>query len=150
MESIIFKKDYIFTNIEANNKLDAFKFIANNCKLLNISNDENEICDGLLEREKEFTTNLGDFIAIPHTKNEAILSPAIFLLKFKNPIIWNEGEEKVKSCISLLMPNESDNTHLKFLSNISRKLINKEFKANLLENDNIDELFAIINNALNI
>lgn len=150
MENNIFKKDYIFTNVECNNKDEALKFIANNCELLNISNDKEKVYNGLLERDKEFTTNLGDFIAIPHTKNEAILLPAIFILKFKQPIDWNENEEKVKICISLLMPNESDNVHLKLLSNVSRKLINKDFKNSLLKNGNIDELFTIINNTLNI
>lgn len=150
MENTILKKNYIFTNVECKNKLDAFKFIANNCKLLNISNDENIIYKNLLEREKEFTTNLGDFIAIPHTKSNALLLPAIFLVRFKNPIVWSENEEKVKICISFLMPDKSDNMYLTLLSNVSRKLINKDFKASLLKTNTIEELFTILNNTLSM
>lgn len=150
MQSSVFKKEFIFTNIDCKNKQEALKFISEKAKLLNISSDASKTYEGLVEREKEFTTNLGEFIAIPHTKNQSILSPSVLFIKFKEPIVWGEKEEKVKVCISLLMTVENSNKHLKLLSNISRKLINDEFKASLLANNDDDKIFEIINNVLNI
>lgn len=141
-----FKMEYIFLDVNCSKKLEALNFIAEKTKSLEISNDKEKIYDGLLEREEKFTTNLGEFIAIPHTKNEAVLKPSILVLKFKEPIFWNDGEEKVKLCIILLMPDDSDNNHLKVLASISRKLINKEFKESLLSSNNTTEIFNIINN----
>ena len=150
MENSVFKREYIFTDVDCKNKEEALTFIGEKAKLLNIADDGAKVYEGLVQRETEFTTNLGDFIAIPHTKNEAIVSASVLFLKFKEPILWNDKEEKVKVCISLLMTKESNNDHLKLLSNISRKLINDEFKSSLLANNDDDKIFEIINNVLSI
>lgn len=149
MKNDIFKKDYIFLDVDCNEKIEALKYISSKCVDLEISNNSEKVYEGLLKREEEFTTNLGYFISIPHIKTKYILSPSVFLVKFKNSINWSEGEEEVKMCLSLLIP-EDKNTHLKLLSKLSRKLINKEFISDLLNNNNVDELFEIINNCLNI
>ncbi|MDU9052471.1 MAG: PTS sugar transporter subunit IIA [Clostridioides difficile] len=53
--------------------------------------------------------------------------------------------------MSLLMPGKSkENIHLKLLSSLSRKLINKEFKDSLLKSDNVEEISNLINEALGL
>lgn len=151
MEANVFKKEHVFLNVDATTKEEVLKFIASQAKELNITNDCDGVYNGLVERESQFTTNLGEFISIPHTKNDAVLNPAVLVLKFNEDVMWNEGEEKVKLAINLLMPGQSEgNTHLKLLSALSRKLIHEDFKNALLNGDDVDEVTALINEALGI
>lgn len=151
MEANVFKKENVFLNVEAKTKEEVLKFIGLQAKELNISNDSNGVYEGLVQRESQFTTNLGEFIAIPHTKNDAVLNPAVLVLKFKEDVEWNEGEEKVKLVINLLMPGQSEgNTHLKLLSALSRKLIHEDFKNALLNSDDANEVTSLINEALGL
>lgn len=151
MEANVFKKGNVFINVNATNKEEVLRFISEKAKELDITKDCENVFNGLVERESQFTTNLGEFIAIPHTKNDAVLSPAVLVLKFKEDVVWNEEEEKVKLAINLLMPGQSEgNTHLKLLSALSRKLIHEDFKNSLLNSNNIDEITSLINEALGL
>lgn len=151
MEANVFKKEHVFININASNKEEVLKFISKKAKELDITKESEKVFDGLMERESQFTTNLGEFIAIPHTKNDEVLNPAVLVLKFNEDVMWNEGEEKVKLAINLLMPGQSEgNTHLKLLSALSRKLIHEDFKNALLNSDDIDEITSLINEALGL
>lgn len=151
MENGVFKREYVFLDVNTETKEEVLKFIASKAKELGITEDSDGIYSGLVQRETEFTTNLGEFIAIPHTKNNFVKNPAIVVLKFKNDVEWNEGEEKVKLAISLLMPEESGGkTHLKLLSALSRKLIHEDFKNSLLNSKDVDEITNLINEALGV
>ena len=151
MGTNIFNKEYVFLNVDAKSKVEVLKFISKKAKDLNLAEDESLVYEGLMAREEQFTTNLGESIAIPHTKNDAIENPAVVVLKFNEDVVWNEGEDKVKLSISLLMPGKSkEHIHLKLLSSLSRKLINKEFKDSLLKSDNVEERSNLINEALGL
>ncbi|MGL4912964.1 MAG: PTS sugar transporter subunit IIA [Romboutsia sp.] len=151
MEANVFNKEHVFLNINANTKEEVLKFISKSAKELGITNDCEGVYNGLVERESQFTTNLGEFIAIPHTKNDAVINPAVLVLKFNEDVNWNEGEEKIKLAINLLMPGQSEgNTHLKLLSALSRKLIHEDFKDALLNSNDVEEVTALINEALGL
>lgn len=151
MKANVFKKENIFLNVEEQTKEEVLKFIGLKSKELNITNDADGVYEGLVKRESQFTTNLGEFIAIPHTKNDAVLNPAVLVLKFNKDVVWNEGEEKIKLVISLLMPEQSEeNTHLKLLSALSRKLIHEDFKSALLNSNDSDEIASLISEALGL
>lgn len=106
MGTNIFNKEYVFLNVDAKSKVEVLKFISKKAKDLNLAEDESLVYEGLMAREEQFTTNLGESIAIPHTKNDAIENPAVVVLKFNEDVVWNEGEDKVKLAISLLMPRK--------------------------------------------
>ncbi|NMS89910.1 PTS sugar transporter subunit IIA [Clostridioides difficile] len=151
METNIFNTEYVFLNVDTKSKVEVLNFIAKKAKELSLTDNENLVYEGLMAREEQFTTNLGESIAIPHTKNDAIENPAVVVLKFANDVVWNEGEDKVKLAISLLMPGKSkENIHLKLLSSLSRKLINKDFKDSLLKSDNVEEISKLISEALGL
>ena len=53
-------------------------------------------------------------------------------------------EVAVKVAFGLAIPVEGAEEHLKILSKIARKLINKEFTEKLLDEMNTDELYKIV------
>lgn len=84
-------------------------------------------------REKELSTSMGLNMAIPHAKSEGVKVASLVFLRLKNEIVWNE-KDKVKFIFGIAVPkNNEDNIHLKILSNLARKLINKEYVSYLEE-----------------
>jgi len=80
--------------------------------------------DGMLEREKTFSTNIGNGIAIPHGTEKAKLSvknSGIAVMVFPNGTIWND--ERVKVVIAIAGVGEE---HIDILANIAEKLSDPE------------------------
>lgn len=144
----ILNMDSILTNIDINNKDEALREIAKVAKNLEICKDENVVYDALVNREKECSTNVGIGVAIPHIKNDCIKDVSLIVLKSRGLFDW-EGGEKVNIIISILAPKEVDsNFHLKLLSKLSRKLIDKDYKNSLAKSIDKKNIYKLIESAL--
>ena len=54
---------------------------------------------------------------------------------------WGEGEDsKVRLVFMIGVPNESSQLHLKFISQLSKKLLDEEFREKLLTLDSIETI----------
>lgn len=149
--SEVFTQEHIKLNLDFNDKNEYLKYIAKLSVTLGIGKEEQGVFDGLVDREKDFNTNLGDGIALPHTKSDYILKPAIFVLKPKGQVQWEDANgEGIKIIICILSPSQkSGNTHLKLISSLARKLIDEDFKSSLVNSIDDKEIFTMIENALN-
>lgn len=146
----VFKREYIKIHLDLKSKEDYLKYIASMSAALGIGKDEQSVFNGLIAREKEFETNLGDGIAIPHTKSSSINRPAIIILKPETKVNWGGDYEEVKLIISILSPEkQEDNIHIKLLASLSRKLIYDDFKNGLVNTLNEEEIYLMIEDALN-
>lgn len=149
--SKVFTSEHVKINLNLEDKNSYLKYIANLSVNLGVGKDEQGVYEGLVEREKEFETNLGDGIAIPHTKSSFVNKPAIIVLKSINEVTWGgDYEDGVKIIISILSPDkQEDNIHIKLLASLSRKLIYDDFKSGLINALNEEEIFKMIEEALN-
>jgi fructose PTS system EIIA component len=149
--SEIFTRKHISINADFEAKKDYLKYIAEFAATLGICEDVQGVYEGLVNREKEFETNLGGGFAIPHTKSKFVNQPAIIIIKPKEEVSWGgDYEDGVKIIISILSPeNQEDNIHIKLLASLSRKLIYDDFKNNLLSASTHEEIYKMINEALN-
>lgn len=148
--SKVFTREHINLNLNLKDKDAYLRYLAKLAMELGIGKEEQGVYEGLVNREKEFSTNLGDGIAIPHTKSDFILKPAILILKLRTEVSWGEDtEEGIKIIISILSHNEQGgNTHLELLASLARKLVDEEFKKNLLNATHREDIFLLIMEAL--
>lgn len=148
--SEVFTKKHIQINLDLKDKDAYFRHIAKLSIELGIGKEEQGVYEGLVSREKEFATNLGDGIAIPHTKSDYIIKPAILILKPQKEVSWgNDAEEDVRIIISILSFNEQGgNTHLELLASLARKLVDEKFKKALVNSVDEEEIFFLIEQAL--
>lgn len=146
----LIKKDFIYTNENLNNADEVFKFIAEKAFENGRSTDKSLTYDGLCQREDMMSTGLMDGIAIPHTKNESIVEPTVMLIKNNIDLDWESlDDKKIKIIFTILVPDkEGDNTHLRILSKLSRKLMDDDFKGDIINNEEPENLLKIINKAL--
>lgn len=148
--SEVFTKKHIKINLDLKDKDAYFRYIAKLSIELGIGKEEQGVYEGLVRREKEFATNLGDGIAIPHTKSDYIIKPAILILKPQKAVSWgNDAEEDVRIIISILSFNEQGgNTHLELLASLARKLVDEKFKNALVNSVDEEGIFFLIEQAL--
>ncbi|MGV8984112.1 PTS sugar transporter subunit IIA [Clostridium sp.] len=148
--SNVFTREHIKMNLDFKDKNDYLRYIAKLSMTLGIGKEEQGVYQGLVDREKEFITNLGDGIALPHTKSSYITKPAILVLKPINKVLWGDDEEGIKIIICILSPNEQNgNTHMKLISSLAEKLIDEDFKSVLVNTIDEEEIFTMVENALN-
>ncbi|WML32945.1 fructose PTS transporter subunit IIA [Clostridium sp. OS1-26] len=144
----IFNREHIKLNVDFDHKDKLLKYIADLSTELGISKDSEGVYSGLLEREKEFETGLGDKIAIPHTKSDVVINPAVLVLKTVKDIEWGKECGGVNLIITFLTPKEqAGTTHIKLLSSLSRKLIDEDFKNKLLTSNDQEEIFQLVESA---
>ncbi|USK28885.1 PTS sugar transporter subunit IIA [Metabacillus hrfriensis] len=95
---------------------------------------ESVFFQGVLEREAEFTTGFGNGFAIPHCKSDTVKTASIIIGKTTNEIDWNSLDDKpVTMIIMLAIPAiEGDTTHLQILAALSGKLMDDEFRYQLM------------------
>lgn len=103
---------------------------------------------GVLAREKEGSTGIGEGIAIPHAKTTAVNRPALAAAVCADGIEFDSLDgEKAKLFFLIAAPDTEDNVHLDVLSRLSTLLMNEEFAANLLKASSADEFLAIVDEA---
>ena len=104
--------------------------------------------DGILAREAEFSTAVGDGIAIPHAKVAAVKRPGLAAMTVPAGVDWNApDDQKVDLVFMIAAPEGEANTHLEMLAKLSALLMHADF-ANALRNaSNAQEFLKIIDDA---
>ncbi|MFR3683920.1 MAG: PTS sugar transporter subunit IIA, partial [Enterococcus sp.] len=89
---------------------------------------------------------VGNGIAIPHGKSQAVKEPAIAFARLTKEIEWQALDEKPVSLIVMLAIPESEqgDTHLSILSEIAVKLMDEEVITKLNEATNANEIVEIL------
>ena len=111
-------------------------------------NDEEGYRRQVYAREEESTTGIGEGIAIPHGKCDAVNKPGLAAMVVKNGVDFDSLDGDPVNLIFLIAaPNTEDNIHLDVLSKLSVLLMDEEFTENLRNAANVDEFLAIIDKA---
>lgn len=99
-------------------------------------------------REEESTTGIGDGIAIPHGKCDAVTKPGLAAMVIKNGVDFDALDgEPVHLLFLIAAPNTKDNVHLDVLSKLSVLMMDEDFSAALLNAGSVDEFLEIIDKA---
>ena len=99
-------------------------------------------------REEESTTGIGEGIAIPHGKCDAVTKPGLSAMVVKNGVDFDALDGEPVSLIFLIAaPNTKENIHLDVLSKLSVLLMDEEFTNRLRNAESVDEFIKIIDKA---
>ena len=99
-------------------------------------------------REEESTTGIGEGIAIPHGKCDAVTKPGLVAMVVKDGVDFDSLDgEPVHLIFLIAAPNTEDNIHLDVLSKLSVLLMDEQFTADLLNAKSVDEFLEIVDKA---
>lgn len=99
-------------------------------------------------REEESTTGIGEGIAIPHGKCDAVNKPGLAAMVIPDGVDFDSLDgEPVTLMFLIAAPNTEDNVHLDVLSKLSMMLMDEEFTSNLRKAKSPEEFLAVIDKA---
>lgn len=110
--------------------------------------DEAEYKRCVLARETEGTTGIGEGVAIPHAKTEAVKAAGLSAMVIKNGVDYDSLDDQPVYLIFLIAaPNTTENIHLDVLGRLSVLLMDDTFRRNLIHAKNKTEFLQIIERA---
>ena len=130
---------------EKNKALDAMvALMAKSGKI----NDVEKYRKGVYAREEEGTTGIGEGIAIPHCKSDAVSRPGLAAMVIKDGVDFDALDGgKVDLIFLIAAPNTEDNVHLDVLSKLSVLLMDENFTSGLRNAKTVEEFLSVIDRA---
>lgn len=141
----LLKKDTIILDLKATSKAEVIDELVNKLDSAGRLNNKEDYKNAILKRESEFSTGIGDGIAIPHAKTAAVKTPALAFGRSVSGIDYDSLDGNPANIFFMIAASEGANsTHLETLSRLSTMLMNPDFKAKLLEAKSEDEILSLV------
>lgn len=110
--------------------------------------DKETYRQGVYAREQEGSTGIGEGIAIPHCKSDAVIKPGIAAMVVKDGVEFESLDGQPAHLFFLIAaPNTEDNVHLDVLSRLSVLLMDEDFTNKLRQATSVSEFKQIIEDA---
>ena len=111
-------------------------------------NDAAGYKEGILAREAEFSTAVGDGIAIPHAKVAAVKQPGLAAMTVPGGVDWKAPDGQPADLMFMIAAPEGEaNTHLEMLAKLSALLMHADFANALRRAHDAKEFLQIIDEA---
>ena len=141
----VLSKQLIKLSIEATTKEGAIIELADLLDKDNRLKDKAIFIEDVLARENELSTILEGGIALPHAKSTQVKLPSLVVGISKQGINCNSEDGSLTKIFFLIAtPENSNNEHIKTLSEVSCKLLDTSFMEKLLNANSEDEAFELI------
>jgi len=140
------KLSLININLVGNTKLDVIDELILMLDKEKMLKSATEFKNAVLARENENSTGIGMDIAIPHGKSNAVVKPTLAFGLKKTGLDWQSADDSPAKLIFMIAVPESHakDTHLKILQMLSRKLMDENFRNQLLEVTSKDEAYNLL------
>lgn len=144
----LLKKESIELNGVVANKQEAIeKMVELMAKGGNIT-DLEKYKAGVFQREEEGTTGIGEGIAIPHAKTDAVREPGLASMIVRDGVDYDAlDDEPVHMIFLIAAPNTKDNIHLDVLGRLSMLLMDEKFREDLMQASSVEEYLDCIDKA---
>ncbi len=110
--------------------------------------DKETYRQGVYAREQEGSTGIGEGIAIPHCKSDAVIKPGLAAMVVKDGVEFESLDGQPAHLFFLIAaPNTEDNVHLDVLSRLSVLLMDEDFINKLRQAASVSEFKQIIEDA---
>ena len=111
-------------------------------------NDVERYKETVLAREAQGTTGIGDGIAIPHGKTDAVTTAGLSAMVVPDGMDFDSLDGAPTYLIFLIAaPDTADNVHLEVLSRLSTILMDEAFRQALIAAPDVDAFLALIDAA---
>ncbi|KOG35331.1 fructose-specific PTS transporter subunit EIIC [Streptomyces resistomycificus] len=108
--------------------------------------DQDELVRTALRREEQGTTGLGEEIAIPHAKTDAVTSPVVGFARSVEGVEWGSLDgTKARLVFMIAVPEAAaGDEHLRILALLSRKLMDAGFRERLTAATEADAVLGVL------
>lgn len=142
----LLREDTIQVNLQANSKDSVIDELVETLERAGKLTDKATFKQEILKREKHTTTGIGDGVAIPHAKTNAVKEPAIAFGRSSHGIDYDSLDGQPSKLFFMIAASEgANNEHLETLSRLSSMLIDETFRTTLLQAASKKEILDAIN-----
>lgn len=140
------EKDLVFIDLPLDTRERVLDTLVQEVLHLGYIEDKDVFLNGVMEREAIIPTSIGFKVAIPHSRNNTVKKPFIAYVRTQTTFRWDtRNDEDVDTIFLIGVPEITEsNLHLKFLSAISRKLMNESFRDELRSANTPEEAFKLL------
>ncbi len=141
----LLSKQAIDLNVSVSSKMEAIDYMTGLMEKAGNLYDREGYKEGVLAREEEGTTGIGEGIAIPHSRCAAVKKAGLAAMVVKDGVDYEAlDDEPVELIFMIAAPEGGGNVHIDALSRLSTMLMDTEFKDTLLKAKTPDEFIQII------
>ena len=141
----ILSSETTIVGLEGNSKEEIIEELVDCLDASNAISDRDKVLQAVVEREKIMSTGIGDGIAIPHGKSDAVQRLVAALGTHRRGVDFEALDGEPAFVFFLLVsPANVSGPHIKALARISRLLKNDEFKKSLIEASAPEEVLEAI------
>lgn len=132
-------------NIKPSSKAECINILVDLMDKTGNLSDKEEYKKAILAREDLSTTGIGDGIAIPHGKTNAVKKASLAAAVCKDGVDYDSLDGMPANLFFMIaVPDNSDNLHLEVLARLSTILMDEEFRKKLINCTNKDEFLKLI------
>ena len=100
---------------------------------------------GILAREEMSSTAVGEGIAIPHAKSEAVKAPSLAAMTVPDGVDYEAMDGEPSNLLFMIAAPNNGDVHLEVLSRLMTILMDEDFRARLLAAPDKQEFLNVIN-----
>ena len=135
----------VIVDLKGETKEEIIEELVDALEVGEVITNRDKVLQAVLEREKIMSTGIGDGIAIPHGKSDAVVELTAALGIHKRGVDFEALDGEPAFVFFLLVsPANVSGPHIKALARISRMLKNDGFKKKLIEAGSADDIVAAI------
>ena len=144
--SALLDKQSILIPLDISGKVECMQAMVDALAQSGCITDKTAYLEAVMNREKMGSTGIGFGVAIPHGKSAGVSKPGLAFAKLARQTDWNSLDGEPVSVVFMIAVPEAaaGNEHLQILISISRKLIDEEFRNQLLAVQNAEELIDLL------
>lgn len=109
--------------------------------------DREEYKKGILAREAMSSTAVGEGIAIPHAKSEAVKAPSLAAMTVPEGVDYEAMDDEPSDLLFMIAAPNNGDVHLEVLSRLMTLLMDEDFRAKLMAAKDVDEFLAAVDAA---
>ena len=99
---------------------------------------------GILAREEKGSTAVGEGIAIPHAKSEAVKAPSLAAMTVPNGVDYEALDDEPSNLLFMIAAPNNGDVHLEVLSRLMTILMDEDFRERLLSAPDKNSFIKII------
>ncbi|WP_102349542.1 PTS fructose transporter subunit IIABC [Bacillus sp. Marseille-P3661] len=141
----LLRLDTIILDLQSTSKAAVIDELVNKLHSAGRLNDKQKYKEAILAREAQSTTGLGEGIAIPHAKTNAVKTPAIAFGRSTAGIDYEALDGQPSKLFFMIAASEgANNAHLETLSRLSMLLMDEDIRGKLETATSEKEILNII------
>lgn len=134
--------------VKATDKKDVLRQAVDLMAKQGVITDKEEYLAAVFAREEESTTGVGDGIAIPHGRCEAVTKPSLIAMVIPEGVEYEALDDEPVNLLFLIAANpQSGSAHIDILSKLSGMLMHEEFTEALKAAKTTKEFLKVIDDA---